>query len=45
MEVNGAANVQLNCELGERQSEPCPQMRARLGGFFGGVKLYSELLT
>ena len=27
-------------ELGERQSEPCPQMLARLGGFFGWVKGY-----
>lgn len=25
-------------ELGERQSEPCSQVGARLGGFFGRVK-------
>jgi|GEM_PF-5334304 len=31
-------------ELGERACEPCPQMVARLGRFFGGVKAFSTIL-
>ena len=39
MQVNVTANVQLlQCEFGERNREPCPQIEARLGEIGGGVK-------